>query len=194
VPIRELWLARPPPDHPPGAGELQRLLADLAARGTRVTSPPVGTIWRQNGTSLTVLAPAPQEGIATADPILSDNDASLALRIDHAGRRLLFTGDLEEEGEELLLHARRPADLRADLVKVPHHGSRTSSTPALIAATAPRYAIISCATQNRFGFPHPDVLHRWRAAGARILRTDHHGTITATIHKDGRLEVTTKIR
>jgi competence protein ComEC len=108
------------------------------------------------------------------------------VRIDVAGRRLLFAGDVEEEGEAALLA--RP-DLAADLVKVPHHGSPTSSGAAFVAATRPRWAVISLGSQNQFGFPHPAVVARWRAAGAEVLRTDQVGTIIATIAPDGRMEV-----
>ncbi len=184
VPIGTVWLARPDPDRPLPA-ELSATLAALAARGTRLVHPPIGTAWRQGGAAIAVLAPG-EGGVAAADPVLSENDASLVVRIEFAGRRLLFAGDLEEEGEAALL-ARR--DLAADLVKVPHHGSRTSSGAALVAATHPRWAVISLGSQNQFGFPHPSVVARWRAAGAAVLRTDQVGTVTATVAPDGRMEV-----
>jgi len=183
VPIGTLWLARPDPSRPLPP-ELVGILAELAARGTRIVHPPIGTVWRQGGASITVLAPG-DGGVATADPILSDNDASLVLRVEFAGRRILFPGDVEEEGEGALAGR----DLAADLVKVPHHGSPTSSSPAFVAASHPRWAIISLGSQNQFGFPHPSVVARWRAAGARVLRTDQLGTITATLAPDGRMEV-----
>jgi competence protein ComEC len=183
VAIDEVWLAAPP-----AAPELAHLLEGLRARGTRVTSPPLGTVWRQGGAALTVLAPVPLDpGPAAADPVMSENDGSLVVRVELAGRRLLFTGDVEEEGEAALIA--RGVDLAADLVKAPHHGSRTSSGPALVAATSPRWVVISCGVLNRFGFPHPEVVARWRAAGAAILRTDQVGTVTATIEADGRMRV-----
>jgi len=185
VPIGTVWLARPDPGRPLPP-ELAALLADLAGRGTRIVHPPIGTVWRQGGAALAVLAPG-GGGIAAADPILSDNDSSLVVRIDFAGRRLLFPGDIEEEGEALLAAGR--ADLAADLVKVPHHGSPTSSSAELVAATRPRWAVISCGSQNRFGFPDPAVVARWRAAGAEVLRTDQVGTVIARIGPDGRMAV-----
>lgn len=184
VPVGTLWLARPDPARPLPP-ELTAILARLAARGTRIVHPPIGTVWRQAGAAITVLAPG-EGGVAAADPILSDNDASLVVRVEFAGRRLLFPGDLEAEGEALLVPR---GDLAADLVKVPHHGSPTSSGAAFVAATHPRVAVISCGVQNQFGFPHPAVLARWRAAGTAVLRTDQLGTITATVAPDGRLEV-----
>ncbi|HTE54340.1 MAG TPA: DNA internalization-related competence protein ComEC/Rec2 [Kofleriaceae bacterium] len=194
VSIDELWLVHPHPDAPPG-GELAGLLAELAARGTRVRSPPPGAILRRGGVALTVLAPGPSPDadpwdppVVAADPIRSENDNSLVVRVDFAGRRVLFTGDIEEEGEEDLVLAHR-AELQVDLVKVAHHGSGTSSTPALIAATSPTWAIISCGPLNRFGFPNPEVVARWIGAGTRVLRTDQLGTITAIIAPDGAMEL-----
>ncbi|HEY8147278.1 MAG TPA: DNA internalization-related competence protein ComEC/Rec2 [Kofleriaceae bacterium] len=184
VPIGTLWLARPDPGRPL-PDELAATIADLAARGTRIVYPPIGTAWRQGGAAVVVLAPG-SGGVAAVDPVWSENDSSLVVRIDVAGRRLLFAGDVEEEGEAALLA--RP-DLAADLVKVPHHGSPTSSGAAFVAATRPRWAVISLGSQNQFGFPHPAVVARWRAAGAEVLRTDQVGTIIATIAPDGRMEV-----
>ena len=147
----------------------------------------MGTVWRKGGVALSVLAPPPgPDGLAAADPVLSDNDNSLVVRIDFGGRRVLFTGDVEADGEADLVAARGPSGaLRADVVKVPHHGSPTSSSPALVRAVHPRVAVISCGPLNRFHFPSPEVVARWRAAGARVLRTDHDGSVTVTIAPDG---------
>jgi competence protein ComEC len=187
--IGELWMARPYEGARPG-GELTRLLAELAAGGTAVRHPRSGAVLRHGGVALTVLAPEPdQRGVATTDPVRSENDNSLAVRVDFAGRRLLFTGDLEEEGEEDLIRERGPAALAADLVKVPHHGSRTSSTPPLVAATSPMWAVISCGHLNQFGFPRPEVVARWRAAGATVMRTDEVGAVTAIIERGGAMRV-----
>jgi competence protein ComEC len=78
---------------------------------------------------------------------------------------------------------------RADVVKVAHHGSPTSSTEGFVAATHPDLAVISCGPANAFGFPAPGVVDRWRAAGAEIARTDRDGAITVTIDDGGRLAV-----
>ena len=100
----------------------------------------------------------------------SENDASLVLRVTHGGVALLLCGDVEAEGEAALLAA-APERLRTDVVKVPHHGSATSSGEALVAATHPRYAVVTAGRDNRFGFPAPDVVARWQASGAEVLRT-----------------------
>jgi competence protein ComEC len=69
------------------------------------------------------------------------------------------------------------ADLRADVVKAPHHGSRTSSTAAFIRATGAKHVVFSAGRGNRWGFPHPEVVARWQAGGAKIWRTDD-GAVT----------------
>jgi competence protein ComEC len=123
-----------------------------------------------------------------ADAGFGENDRSIVLAVDHAGRRLLFPGDLERDGEAALLATGLPS---ADVVKVPHHGSKTSSTPALVAALHPALAVISVGTDNRWHFPSPGVVDRWRSAGARVLRTDENGSIGVTVRADGTMETRT---
>jgi competence protein ComEC len=188
IDIDELWLARPDDEHP-HPPELALLLDQLRARGTRVVSPPAGTVLERAGAALTVLAPEADGGAVADAPWRSANDNSIVLRIGFAGRRILLTGDLEEEGEADLLDRHAGAALAADLVKVGHHGSRTSSSPELVAAVRPRWAVISCGVQNRFGFPHADVVRRWQGAGARVLRTDQVGAVTLTVSPRGSMEV-----
>jgi len=77
----------------------------------------------------------------------------------------------------------------ADVLKVPHHGSRTSSSPELVEAVAPEVAVVSLGWRNRFHFPAAEVLDRYAAAGAWLLRTDRDGAVTITIAPDGRMRV-----
>ena len=121
---------------------------------------------------------------------LSVNDASLVLRVGFAGRALLFPGDLEADGEGELVGRRDLGQtVSADVLKVPHHGSRTSSSDELVAAVAPRLAVMSLGWHNQFHFPAPEVLARYAAAGARVLRTDRDGAVTLTVAADGTLTV-----
>jgi hypothetical protein len=99
---------------------------------------------------------------------------------------LLFAGDVEAEGEDGLVAA---GVGHADVVKVAHHGSPTSSTAGFIAATHPALAVISCGPGNPFGFPAPGVVARWRGAGADVARTDTDGAITVTIDDRGALAI-----
>jgi len=112
------------------------------------------------------------------DPALAAtrNDSSMMLMISFGPTRILFTGDVEARGEESALASGR--DLRATVLKVPHHGSRTSSTPAFVAAVRPELAVMSLGYRNRYGFPEPAVVERYRQAGALVLRTDQCGAVT----------------
>jgi competence protein ComEC len=139
---------------------------DDALRAAPVTRRAVvrgaGLTW--DGVRLDVLSPTPRRPAWK-----TRNDDSVVLALGFGSRRFLLTGDLEAAGEaQLPLGA-------VDVVKVPHHGSRTSSTAAFIAATSPRIAIVSAG--NRYGHPHSDVLARYREAGALLLRTDRDGAV-----------------
>ena len=114
------------------------------------------------------------------------NDNSLVARLTVGGRRILFAGDLEAPGEAALV-ATGSADVAADVVKVPHHGSKTSSSPSFVAATHPALAVVSCGARNHFGFPNPGVISAWSAAGAAVVRTNRQGAVTVTLGSDGSL-------
>lgn len=107
---------------------------------------------------------------------LDTNNASLVLRLSHGAIDFLFPGDLEASGEQLLLI--HPESLASEILKAPHHGSRTSSTPAFIGMVSPQVVIASLGAHNRFGFPAREVVQRYTAAGSRFLRTDLHGTVS----------------
>jgi len=86
---------------------------------------------------------------------------------------LLLTGDIERGAEGVLIEEEK--NLKADVLLVPHHGSRTSSTAPFISAVAPRWAVITVGYRNRFGHPSAEVLERYRTAGVQVLRTDRDG-------------------
>jgi competence protein ComEC len=124
----------------------------------------------------------PPQGAVTVTGDANNN--SIVLRVSTAGGAMLLTGDIELAAELSLL-SRTPRHLAADVLLVPHHGSRTSSSATLLAAVQPRDAIVSCGWKNRYRMPHPEVIGRLEALGARIWRTDWHGAITVTIDADG---------
>lgn len=194
VPIGELWIARPPPGPAPvgeaGLPQFDRVVDALRAHGTRVVEARLGAARRDHGVTLEVLGPRldGEPFVAAADPVRSVNDDSLVVALGFAGRRVLFLGDVEQEGEDRLVAA---GGARADVVKVAHHGSGTSSTQGLVDAASPAYAVISCGRANRFGFPAPDVVARWAARGATVLRTDLAGAVTVTVTAPGELRVET---
>ncbi len=189
VPIDELWIARPASAPPPEVDipPFDAAVAALVAHGTRVVEAPLGDARRDHGVVLEVLGPRYDDGtgalaVAAADPVRSVNDDSLVVALRFGGRRVLFLGDIEREGEDLLVAA---GAARADVVKVAHHGSATSSSAPLVAAAAPDVAVISCGRANRFGFPASDVVARWRDAGAQVRRTDEAGAVVVTIARWG---------
>jgi competence protein ComEC len=106
----------------------------------------------------------------------SDNNNSVVLRITLGKHVILLTGDIEKAAERALVQQ----DLKADVVKVPHHGSKTSSTDSFVLATKPTFAIISVGRNSMFGHPHEEVVQRWQSNGATVLTTGNHGTITVT--------------
>jgi competence protein ComEC len=108
----------------------------------------------------------------------SRNNDSVVLRLQLGGRSLLLTGDIEMAGESAMLQANE--NVRADVVKVAHHGSKTSSTAPLVAAAQPRFAVISVGQTSIFGHPSKEVVERWRTSGAQVLTTGQSGTITVT--------------
>ncbi len=108
----------------------------------------------------------------------SGNDDSIVLRLRFGSRVFLLTGDIEKAAETALTNGQD--NLRCDVVKVAHHGSKTSSTEAFIKATQPAYAIIPVGLTSIFGHPHKEVLERWHASGAQILTTGQRGTITVS--------------
>ena len=169
-------------------GAYADLLASLRMRGARVLRPGELCGARDvGGATVEVLAPCPAH-----DAMRGANDNSFVVRVRYGERAILFVGDAEHEEETTLLRASAPS-LRADVLKVGHHGSRTSSTAPFVAAVRPSLAVLSVGVRNRFGHPHPRTLATLSAAGVRALRTDRDGAVT--VETDGRaLRVTTAMR
>ena len=103
------------------------------------------------------------------------NDRSLVLRVRLADQAVLLTGDLERDGEAALLHS--GVALGAQVIKVPHHGSRQSSTEAFLRAVGAQTAVLSVGHRNPFRHPHPEILARYHALGIRLWRTDRNGAV-----------------
>jgi competence protein ComEC len=166
LPVGRVWSSLEPA-HP--------LLADMAAR--RIPHAPcrAGETWAWDGVTFTWLHPA------EPDPAARPNTQSCVLHItDAAGRRVLLTGDLESAQEGALSIADTTGALRADVLMVPHHGSRTSSSAVFLDRVAPQVAFVQAAYRSRFGHPAPDVLARYVERGVTVVRSDACGAWTWT--------------
>ncbi|MBN2126672.1 MAG: DNA internalization-related competence protein ComEC/Rec2 [Deltaproteobacteria bacterium] len=117
-------------------------------------------------------------------PGLGLNDNSLVLRLSYGGTSCLFPGDLEGAGEAAVL-SRKGMEVQSDVLLVPHHGSRTSSSAAFLNRVRPGLCVVSCGEGNPFGFPHPEALSRIRASGARTIRLDRAGATTVILSNGG---------
>jgi competence protein ComEC len=181
VPVTEMWIS----GDDPGDARWTALVAELRARGTHVVVAGAGMTRVAGAVRLEILA-------GGADAARSVNDNSLVALVTLGRRRVLLTGDIEAPAEAALALPPAGMLLGADVVKVPHHGSRTSSSPELVRATRPALAVISCGAGNRFGFPARPVVAAWRAAGAQVVRTDESGAVTVSIGDDGTLSWRTR--
>jgi competence protein ComEC len=123
-----------------------------------------GQHWQWDGVDFTVLRPLADDYART----LKSNGMSCVLRISGRDRSALLVGDIEREQEALLIAAHGAA-LRSDVLVVPHHGSRTSSSAGFIDAVRPRIAVFQAGYRNRFGHPAPDVVERYRARGVALV-------------------------
>jgi competence protein ComEC len=140
-----------------------------------------GQGWDWDGVRFDLLHPT---AASYADTEIKSNDRSCVLKLTTAYGTALLTGDIEARSEEALL-ARARDELRADVLVVPHHSSRTSSTQEFIAAVQPRWSLLPVGYRNRFGHPKQEVVERYRASGARLLRTDSAGAVLVRLDADG---------
>jgi competence protein ComEC len=168
--VRAAFVARAPRTDP----EYARFAAEMQAEGVSLFLLGRGDSLRFGAVEADVLWPARDE--STDAP--SANDDSVVLRLRFGERSFLLTGDIERNAEEAILAARD--QLASDVVKVAHHGSKTSSTPEFVASAHASLAVISVGLTSPFGHPRPEVLERWRSTGAQVMTTGERGTITVS--------------
>ena len=167
-------------DAPLNSETHRRLHAIVNANDIPYAFPYAGTIELTQTATLNLLHPM---DAASTDLLDQDrNDDSLVMQLRYGEVNILFTGDIGKAAEARLIASGQ--DFRSEILKVPHHGSRTSSSAAFIAAVAPRYAIFSLGQSSQYQFPHADVVARYRARGCVQLRTDEVGAIT--LRTDGK--------
>ncbi|MBL8446386.1 MAG: DNA internalization-related competence protein ComEC/Rec2 [Zoogloeaceae bacterium] len=156
------WITSLPAGHP---------IIGLAGRHE---SCAAGQRWEWDGVAFEVLHP---RGERPSGAGAQDNARSCVLQIASPVGRALLLGDLEAAQEADLVMRLGSGVLASDVVVAPHHGSRSSSSPALVAATAPSEVVYSAGYRNRFHHPHPQVVARWEEAGAQGWRTDRDGAV-----------------
>jgi competence protein ComEC len=137
-----------------------------------------GQQWDWDGVHFEVLHPSQA---SYADDGISKNNRGCTLRISTGAHSVLLAADIEKDSEKRLLQL-HPEKLRATLLVVPHHGSKTSSTPAFVQAVHPRYAVFTAGYRNRFGHPKAEVVERYRAIGAELLRSDEDGAVVVEMN------------
>jgi len=140
---------------------------------TAIPADPGMTINMGDGLQIDVLWP-PADTFGTEK--WGSNNASVVVKVRTKHQSLILPGDIEEEAEQALLAL--GSNLHADILKVPHHGSRTSSSTGFILAVAPKLAIISSGSGNSFGHPHPDVVDRYEHFGVSLRNTATEGTVS----------------
>lgn len=205
--LEALLITHPDGDHMGGAGAVMRsfrprwaggpavvagkaqyvgLLRDARDRGVPWIAIRRGVQLEVDGMTMRVLYPG------DADVEVEDaNDASLVLRVAYGEFAALLTGDAPARVEAILVR-QLGARLEADVLKVGHHGSSTSTSTALLRATGARTAIISAGRGNRYGHPDAGVLARLRQGGVSVYRTDHHGSVVVRARADGVVRVRTE--
>ncbi len=125
-----------------------------------------------DGVTLDIIWPPPEFFGKTVKEV---NDTAIVLRAIYKDHEILFTGDIEKPAEKAILQT--IADVRADILKVAHHGSKTSSTEEFVRAVDPDLAVISVGRKNSYGHPHPTVMERFKAMGIPVRTTAEEGTI-----------------
>lgn len=174
--VRAALVARVPARDP----EFEKLSHSLASNGIPVRLVGAGDELRAGNVSVRVLWPSP----AADSQLSSGNDDSVVLRVQFGTRSILLMGDVESRAERSLVEKYQNR-LTADVTKVAHHGSRTSSTIDFVRATRSRLAVISVGESSVFGHPHSEVVGRWRSNGAQVLTTGNRGMITLVTDGQG---------
>ena len=163
------------------ARRLRELIAERGVRYHRVAAGD--SLAGLGGVAGLVLHPTADFVDADGNAPFGPNNGSVAFSLQHGAMRVLFTGDVEQETDPAILAW--GLRLQAQLLKVAHHGSRTSSQPLFIQAVAPSVAVMSLGEGNKFKHPAPEVVVRYAAHGARVLRTDHTGAVRVRIDGAG---------
>jgi len=163
---KELWIGVLPPSR-----ALDRLIAEARALGIKVVRHWEGDEFELGGAKVDVLFP-PQNWPVGLEP---KNNDSMVLQVSYGATSVLLEGDAEKAVERRIASLHHP---KADLLKVGHHGSNTSTTPEILQSVKPSFAVISVGFRTSFGLPKADVLQRLQNSGVHVYRTDLNGAVT----------------
>lgn len=172
-PVGEFLMAFMPEGFEPTTSTYLNLLNELDEQNIAVTDVRPNDTYPLGEAVITILGP-----VADSE---DKNEQSVVCRVTHGAQRFLFTGDAGREEESSLLAA--GVDLRADVLKVGHHGSSTSSTAEFLQAVEAEIGIVSCGEGNDYGHPHKEAVQRLSKAGVTLYRTDRQGTVI--VRSDG---------
>ncbi|HYP44093.1 MAG TPA: ComEC/Rec2 family competence protein [Propionibacteriaceae bacterium] len=185
--VGEVWVS--PWASPPAAAD--RVRAEASRRAASVRAPAPGEAGQVGEVSWRVLGPVGEHRSSVEDgESAAENDASLVVMVTVRGVRILLTGDVEPPGQEAIVAS--GADLRADVLKLPHHGSGNQD-PGFLAASGARVAIASAGTDNDYGHPAPRTIRLVQSLGMTLMRTDEDGSV-AVASDAGQLSVTAQRR
>ncbi len=182
IPVDKFVMSFMPEDETPTTATYLDMLEALDEKNVPVEEAVPGMTYTLGTAQLTVLAP-----LAPSDEA---NNLSVVTRLTFGKRRFLFMGDAETDVEKLLLSS--DASLSADVIKVGHHGSDTSSSQTFLARVNPAYAVIPCGKGNSYGHPHEETLTRLSKMGVGVYRSDVNGHIAFTTDGDDYLSVSTQ--
>ena len=159
------------PDYSKDTQTYDDVIQAAKSKDYQITHPKAGEEYTLGEAEVTVVCPVKDCYGSNA------NDYSIGVRVQFGENSFLFTGDAEEHSEEDMVSSGE--NLKADVYKAAHHGSRTANTEDFLKAVDPQYVVISCGEGNTYGHPHAEVLNRLREMGIQIFRTDDQGTIVA---------------
>ena len=162
----------------PTSVQYEKMTGAVLAENSRVIYAKSGDAYDFGSLHLDVFSPAEETG--------NYNDMSIVIKVTYKGVSFLLTGDAEETAETQMLEA--GCDLKADVLKVGHHGGSDATGEAFLAAVAPEYAVISCGYRNEYGHPSQEVLTRLQKHGIMVFRTDQLGTVS--FYSDGKRLIT----
>lgn len=165
-PTKEVWCSHATYD----TAAFQYFVNAAARQGLTIKHPEPGTVYSADGLTINVLGP-----MQDADKYNDLNDTSLVLMVQFGEKKFLFAGDMEAYAENQLVQA--DVDLDADVLKVGHHGSYSSTSQAFLKEVSPEFGIISCGRDNEYGHPHKEPLNQLKQADVELFRTDLMGDI-----------------